>query len=191
MNKRIRNILASAVILSMALSAAACSSGGVEDPEMIGGQTTISVENNGNEGGGNVSGDFGFTYSGVKITMNADSAPILSALGDDYSYFESDSCAYQGMDKIFTFPHFAIYTYPDGDKDMVSSVEFKTDAVATEEGIRIASSTRDDVIAAYGSDFQESDGIMKYTRGNCVISFKIEDNAVAGVVYDYADLRTE
>ena len=191
MNKRIRNILASAVILSMALSAAACSSGGVEDPEMIGGQTTISVENNGNEGGGNVLGDFGFTYSGVKITMNADSAPILSALGDDYSYFESDSCAYQGMDKIFTFPHFAIYTYPDGDKDMVSSVEFKTDAVATEEGIRIASSTRDDVIAAYGSDFQESDGIMKYTRGNCVISFKIEDNAVAGVVYDYADLRTE
>lgn len=191
MNKKIRNILAVTVMLSMAFAAASCSSGDVEDPEMIGGQTTISVENGGNEGSGNVSGDFGFTYSGVRIVMNTDSAPILEALGSDYSYYESDSCAYQGMDKIFTFPHFAIYTYPDGDKDMVSSVEFKTDAVATEEGIRIASSTRDDVIAAYGSDYQESDGIIKYTRGNCVISFKIEENAVAGIVYDYADLRTE
>ena len=175
----------------MAFAVFGCSSDDVEDPVAIGGQTTIASDGNGN-GAGNVSADdtYRFTYSGTSIVMNTDVAPVLASLGDDYTYFESDSCAYQGKDKIYTYPLFVIYTYPDGDTDMVSSVEFKSDVVATEEGLRIGQ-TKDDVIAAYGDGYQESSNVLKYTKGECVLSFVLDGNEVAGIVYDYADLRTE
>ncbi len=178
------------LIGAMAAGFTACSSDETEDPVAIGGQTTISSEGNGGGNDQSAADSYKFTYSGATLTVNTDVAPVLSALGSDYSYFDSDSCAYQGKDKIYTYTHFAIYTYPDGDRDMISSVEFKSDIVATEEGIRIGM-TKDDVVAAYGSDYQEVSNVIKYTKGDSVLSFVLTDDEVTGIVYDYADLRTE
>jgi len=189
MNKKIRIITSTILISAMALSVYGCS-GEAEDPVSIGGQTTISVENNGGEGQAQTSDSFKFTYSGTTVNINTDVAPVLAALGSDYNYFESDSCAYQGKDKVFTYPHFAIYTYPDGDTDMVSSIELKSDVAATEEGIRLGA-TQADVTAAYGDNYEEVSGVFKYTKGDCVLSFIFSDGEVSGIVYDYKDLRTE
>ena len=186
--KRYNSLIAAVLIGAMSMAVFGCSSDEVEDPVAIGGQTTISVAD-GNNGQAASSDTFKFTYSGATVIVNTDIAPVLASLGSDYTYFESNSCAYQGLDKTFTYPHFVIYTYPNGDVDMISSIEFKSDIVATEEGLRIGDS-KADVIAQYGSEYEEASNVIKYTKGDCVLSFIITDDEVSGIVYDYAGLRT-
>lgn len=184
-------MVSAALISAMAMGVAACSEAGSEDPVAVGGQTTVATEaSQGGAGGDSVaSNEYGFTYKGARVVVNTDVTGPLSQIDEEPSFFESESCAYQGMDKIYTFAHFVVYTYPAGDKDMVSSVELKTDAVTTEEGVRIGAS-REDVIAAYGDGFTEAGTVLKYTKGDSVLSFIIKDGEVDGIVYDYAGLKT-
>ncbi len=46
--------------------------------------------------------------------MNEDVAPILSGLGNYNNYAESPSCAFKGLDKIYSYSGFDLYTYPKG-----------------------------------------------------------------------------
>jgi len=196
-NKFLRNTMSAALIGAMALSVFACSSNGTEDPiNMGGGQTTISMPEGGNGGNGGTdtpadqsNGSYGFTYQDARLVVNVDVADALSKLGEPSSYHESDSCAYQGLDKVYTFPFFVIYTYPVDGKDFISSIEVKADTVTTDEGVRIGSS-KEDVIKAYGSEYDEQGSVIKYKRGECILSFVFTDNAVSGIVYDYANLKT-
>ncbi len=76
---------------------------------------------------------YAFIYNGVSVTMDADAAPIIEKLGEPASYFEAASCAFEGLDKMYTYSGFEIDTYPVGDKDYVSSVILKDDSVSTAE----------------------------------------------------------
>jgi hypothetical protein len=125
---------------------------------------------------------FEFVYQEVSIPMNAEAEPIIKALGEPSAYLEAASCAFQGLDKTYTYSGFELTTYPSEDKDMVSSVYFKDDSVTTDKGIYIGS-TRDEVIEAYGEDFTEDSGEMTYTMGASRLAFIIEDDAVAAVTY--------
>lgn len=77
------------------------------------------------------------TVKGVAITMHADAAPILAALGKESSYYESASCAFVGLDKQYTYPGFVLFTYPDGDTDRVSKIVFTDDSLTTDKGLYI------------------------------------------------------
>ena len=46
-----------------------------------------------------------FTYDlkGVTVAMNENMEPLVKKLGDADNYFESDSCAFQGKDKVYTY----------------------------------------------------------------------------------------
>ena len=51
-----------------------------------------------------------FTNGTTKIAINADAAPILAALGQWRDYAESASCAFEGLDKVYTYAGFEIQT---------------------------------------------------------------------------------
>lgn len=117
----------------------------------------------------------------LDIEMDMDMAQVLSALGEPQSYFEAASCAFDGLDKTYTYAGFTVITRPDGDKDYVNSVLLTDDSATTAEGIYIGSSL-DDVTSAYGqADLQ--DGVVSYTRGNCTITFIFEENSVISIEY--------
>jgi len=190
----ITKIASAALIGAMAFAAAGCSGNGAEDPVSMGsGQTTITIPSGGNGGSGNngqqASDSYSFTYSGTKLVINTDIKNALASLGEPTKYYESESCAYQGLDKTYTYPLFTVYTYPSGTGDMISSIELKADAVSTEEGIKIGSS-KEDVIAAYGNDYEEKGSVIKYKKGDSILSFVFADGSVNGIVYDYAGLKT-
>ena len=88
-----------------------------------------------------------FALDGVEVAVNADMAPLAEALGEPSDYFESESCAFQGLDKVYTYGGVIIRTYPQDGKDYVLSVELKDDAVPTREGIYIGAD-REAVLAA-------------------------------------------
>ena len=51
-----------------------------------------------------------FKTGDTVISMGAEAAPILKALGKAKSTFEQDSCAYQGKSRIYTYENFELGT---------------------------------------------------------------------------------
>lgn len=123
-----------------------------------------------------------FTYKNVKITPNAELAPIIAALGTPQGYVESPSCAFTGLDKIYTYPHFMIYSYPKDNVDYVYMVFFTDDIVGTDEGLKIGM-TATDATRLYGTNYEDKFGTYYFTKGKTQISVKTEGGAVKEITY--------
>lgn len=128
------------------------------------------------------SSKYTFSMKGVEIAANAEMAPLAQALGEPIDYFESESCAYQGLDKVYTYSGVIIRTYPSGDKDYVLTIELKDDTVTTKEGVYIGAS-KDDVTAAYGQPTSETDTALSYVDGDCTLAFLMADGKVTDITY--------
>ncbi len=126
-----------------------------------------------------------FTSGNTKIAIDADAAPILTALGAWRDYAESASCAFVGLDKIYTYAGFEIQTYPMGEKDFVYMIILQDDTVATEKGVRIGD-TKDAVIAAYGTPDKDTDTALTYNGEGMYLQFLLRDGAVTSIQYSKA-----
>lgn len=125
---------------------------------------------------------YSFVYNNTTVTPHAKMADLLNGLGDPASYEESPSCLYQGLDKDYTYPGFKLRTYPENEVDYVLNICFTDDSVATPEGIMLGS-TRDEVIAAYGTDYTEENGSTVYIRGNTELRFRFSEGSVSAIEY--------
>lgn len=123
-----------------------------------------------------------FTSGNTKIAIDADVALILAALGEWRDYDESTSCAFDGLDKVYTYAGFEIQTYPMGEKDFVYMIELYDDTVATEKGIRIGN-TKEAVINAYGTPDKESDTALTYNGKGMFLQFLLTDGVVTSIQY--------
>lgn len=129
---------------------------------------------------------FALKYQGVNIELWAEAEPVIAALGDSLSYFEAESCAFEGLDKIYTYSSIELSTVPLDGIDHISLIVLLDDTVATNEGIRIGSSV-DDVVAAYGDDYNVQGQSYTYIHGETMLMFIFEDDVVAAIEY-IADL---
>jgi len=125
---------------------------------------------------------FLFQNGGVTMGMNENVAPILNGLGDYLNYAESPSCAFKGLDKIYSYNGFDLYTYPKDGTDYVNSIYFLDDSVSTPEGIHIGSSV-DEMLAAYGDQYTEEYGVYTYTNEKSTLSFIVTDGVIESVEY--------
>ena len=123
-----------------------------------------------------------FVYNDVTIEMDAEAAPIVEALGEPASYFEAPSCAFEGIDKVYTYGSFELDTYPIEGTDYVSSVVIKDDMVSTPEGICIGSS-RQDMEGAYGTEWSDEEGMIVYEKDGMKLCFILEGNAIASIEF--------
>ena len=122
-----------------------------------------------------------FKANGVTVAMDAKAADLVDKLGE-YEYFEAPSCAFQGLDKTYTYAGFELVTYQQGEVDHVLSVSLLDDSLTTPEGVTIGSSL-DDVKKAYGDSFTQDGSSYKYKKGNTILTFIVEDDAVTSVEY--------
>ena len=123
-----------------------------------------------------------FVYRDCPLPMNAEFAPLLDFIGESDSYFEAASCAFEGLDKTYTYSDVEIITYPDEDVDYISSIRLLSSAAATPEGITIGSS-KGDVVAAYGEDFDAFGEQYTYEDGDAQLLILFENDAVISVEY--------
>ncbi len=126
--------------------------------------------------------DYVFEYKGVKIAPDMNTNEFLTALGDPLHYYEVKSCAFEGMDKIYTYTSFEISTYPNGANDLVSSIYFKDDTVTTQEGAYLGMA-KSDVLALYGSNYTESAGAYVYSKGGMELHFIFDGETLASIEY--------
>lgn len=128
-----------------------------------------------------VSKGYVFVASGVTVEVDADMAPVLQALGEPASYFEAASCAFEGLDKIYTYNSFEIDTYPLQDQDLVSAIILKDDSVTTAEGICIGDSL-EKLQETYGEGAQEN-GMLVYEKDGMKLCFILQDDNIISIEY--------
>ena len=125
---------------------------------------------------------FTFVYQDCALPMNAEFSPFLEIIGEPDTYFEAASCAFDGLDKIYTYGGIELTTYPDGDKDYISSIRLLDNTTATPEGVTIGS-TPSEVTAAYGDGYTDSGDLYTWESDNATLSILFENGAVISVEY--------
>lgn len=123
-----------------------------------------------------------FTAKGVTVAVDAEAGPITEQLGEPLSYFESKSCAFEGLDKSYTYSGFELDTYPKDDKDYVSAVVLTDDSVATPEGVAIGDSL-ERVKEVYPGEGEEVCGMLKYEKDGMTLIFVIQEDEVVSIEY--------
>lgn len=127
--------------------------------------------------------NFSFTYNGTKITLGAEAAPIIDALGEPRSYTEEPSCAFEGMDKTYYYGSFYLSTYPLNGKDFVYSFWFADDSVATEDGIRIGS-TQAQMETIFGANCFNGTNTYMQSKGESKVVYLLEDGLIKSIQYE-------
>jgi hypothetical protein len=125
---------------------------------------------------------YSYVLNGTTLAMNAQMAPAVEALGDPDSYFESESCAFQGLDKVYTYGSVKVTTYPLEEVDYIYSIELMDDTVSTTEGISIGAS-KDDVTGTYGDASETTDTSLIYTKGDSTLAFIFDGDSVSAITY--------
>lgn len=123
-----------------------------------------------------------FRYKGVDICMDAEAAPIVEAIGEEPTYYEAVSCAFEGLDKIYTYSGFELDTYPVEDVDYVLGVLFRDDSVATAEGVAIGDSL-EKMEEAYGTDYTQEEGMLVYEKDGMKLKFLVKDDVITSIEY--------
>lgn len=176
MKKMIGVVLAAGMVMMTA-----CGGGNAADG------SNDSVQN----AGGSAAGDHGttasqkgyvFSYKGTTIAVDQDMTDVLKGLGEAMSYFEAPSCAFEGLDKVYTYNGFVIDTYPQGEQDLVSAISLTDDVVTTPEGVYNGCSLAD-VTAAYGADYTEEGGMVVYKKDGMKLCFIVQDDTVTSIQY--------
>lgn len=186
-----RNLLCGLLALAVVLSLAAC--GGKEQPGSSGGGQTSQTGQTGQSSQTAQPGqsaqpgvpdvaEYVFRSGDTVVSIDQDMAEVLSALGEPKEYFEAESCAFEGMDKTYTYSGFVITTRPDGEKDFVNSIALTDDSVTTPEGLYIGSAAAD-VTAAYGECPGATDTFLPYAKGNTALSFVLSGGKVISIEY--------
>ncbi|MCM1193078.1 MAG: hypothetical protein NC123_13270 [Butyrivibrio sp.] len=149
-----------------------------------GGASQTAGDSAGTQSGGSQAAAKGyvFQYNGVTVSVDEDMAVVLEGLGEARDYFEAASCAFEGLDKTYTYGSFVIETYPQGEKDYVSTIILKDDAVSTAENISIGS-TLTDVTNAYGTDYTEQGSMLVYYKDGMKLCILVENDTVTSIQY--------
>jgi hypothetical protein len=125
---------------------------------------------------------YSFFVGETEILPGDEAAGILAVLGEPGAYDESPSCAFEGLDKVYTYSGFEIQTFTEGGKDYVYIISLTNDLVKTPEGISIGAS-KTEVVAKYGDQYTSVGENMQYEAENCTLQFIFRDGKVSSIKY--------
>ena len=116
------------------------------------------------------------------IYMDQNIQEVIDTMGEPLGVFEAPSCAFDGIDRIFSFPGLQIHTYPQDGDDFIHTVSVRDDSILTQNGIYLGNSW-DSVLSAYGNDYQHAYGMFTFTKGVTTLSIFVEDDMVVAITY--------
>ena len=121
-------------------------------------------------------------FRGAALTVGMSESEAIAALGEDFTLAESESCAGEGTDKMYTYPSLRLYVFaPAKGEATVTSVSYTDDGVRPAQGLHIGSYATD-VTAALGEADEVSDTRICYRSGGSVLSFTLREGRVSGIL---------
>lgn len=127
-------------------------------------------------------GGYEFTANGTKIEIDAPAEETLNAIGDPIETYESPSCAFGDLDKVWTYSGFRIDTYQLEGTDYVLDVVFTDDSVSTDEGVSIGDTT-DKMKEVYGEPTTEDSTQAVYENGDMKLVFLLDGENIKTIEY--------
>ncbi len=120
---------------------------------------------------------FSVKYRGEEIVPGTEFS--VNKIDEEANISEIPSCAFDGIDKIYTYKNFEIIVASVNGKDTIYSVYFDNDEMETTEG-----DTKDHMIEKYGTDYEQKLGNKYiYLNGNVELSFIIESDIITAIEY--------
>ncbi len=121
-------------------------------------------------------------YRNVALTVGMPERAALDALGADYTLSESESCAGEGLDRMYTYPSLRLYVFaPVGGQATVTSVSYTDDGAVTADGLHIGCAV-EKVTAALGVPDEQSDTRLCYRGDGDQLTFTVRDGRVSGIL---------
>lgn len=129
---------------------------------------------------------FYFEAAGVKISVNCGAWLLekIKETGLNYSYYEAQSCAYQGLDMFYTFDSFEVLVNTVDGHNAITTISILDDLVKTSEGLKIGDSLNK-LIDIYGSDYELNGNVYKYRQDGTTLSVLIKNNKVSSIEYTF------
>lgn len=121
--------------------------------------------------------DYAVIVKGVTIPLRGDMRNYTASLGDPDDFASAKSCTEAGEDKVYTYGGAVIYTYITNGADVISLIEI-TGSETLVSGIHIGS-TKEEVIAAFGSAYSEQGSEWLYEMGNKTIGLEMSGDKVS------------
>lgn len=124
-----------------------------------------------------------FMAGNVVLQTDVEFETVKEGLGEEQSVFEAPSCAGDGKDYIYNYTAYEVETYPgEGGVNKIAYIVLKDDTVATPEGIDL-SMTKEDVVAAYGEDYEEVGDQFSYEKDGTKLNFVFEGDNIISIEY--------
>lgn len=153
-------IIATAVVLIMRNGKDVTSENNKENKE----KTTLSIK-----------------YKNVELVPGTEFSE--NKINEEANLSEIQSCAFDGVDKVYTYENLEITVASVNGKDTVYSVYFDNDEIETAEGLKVTD-TKDKMIEKYGTEYKEELGRKYiYVNGNVELSFIIENDIITAIEY--------
>ena len=138
------------------------------------------VKDNNNENNDRVG--YSITIEGTKIMVGDEFSKISSKLGKDYEYQEVETCAFEGMDKIYSYSDYEIYNYHEKGVEKIYTITLLNENVSTDEGITIGS-TVEEVVDTYGDNYEDVAGSYVFQKGDTILTFIFDDGVVTSIEF--------
>lgn len=159
--------------LLCALSLCACSSGGDNDAA----ESSEAV----------YTADYGELYfeaNGVEFGIMDEAEGVLASLGEPTGTFESESCAYQGMDKYYYYDGFEVMTNEIDGVERITAVTLADDTVQNPQGVKIGMDMDDALSLMDDIEYTQSGDTYKFVVGSAMLRLRAgEDNTVSAAEY--------
>ncbi len=123
---------------------------------------------------------------GTTIVINSEAKATLDKLGAHIDYMEAPSCVHEGSDKIYTYDGYTVTVSPNGKGgEFVAEFSLTSDVVALDNGIYVGCTVAE-IKKAYGEDYNESFGVIKYEKPGASISVIADGDTVTGITFSAA-----
>ena len=124
-----------------------------------------------------------FKKGDVKIYMYAPADPVIEALGAYKGEpFESPSCAFDGMDIVYSYPGFDLYVFDDNGSRVVTQVVLRDDTVQTVEGAFIGMDKAQ--VEKLYTPVEDGKTSLQLTKGNCMLLMIFKDDELSSIQYN-------
>lgn len=104
--------------------------------------------------------------------------------GEEKDYSEIASCAFEGLDKTYTYDNYEITTFPDGEKERIYSIYFLNEEMETTEGVKLSDGI-DKMKNTYGEEYENQGNQYTYKKGKTNLEFIVENDTITSIQYTY------
>lgn len=131
--------------------------------------------------------DFYLNIDGKEYRCDDNIQTVIANLGSGYSYSDALSCAYDGLDKIYSYELAEFYTNPLPEGDLVSEIYTENPEVTTSKGISVGA-TKEEILAVHGEDCEDMGNLIIYRvpgsngkEGRGSLCFEMEGSEVIAI----------